>query len=469
MQRLNRGMMERYEIPAHIPGAVNAVQFGTGEKLLGVVDRLIDASAAQIGIACVSAGEPLPGEGKSPAALLREQDGMFTVFERGYRDDAPVNREIVVQSILRLAETDEELDALAAEPGLGLALIDGEGEETSLRQAARLLAARMEAGLGGLEVICLGDTPDAAEKVRDALPALAPEAGEDFPAWLASDCAFLPALAEGFAFRAEAREAAKLCTDMNYADGMIHLAEPCARLTVQAGEEFRRRWPLDDVPGVTFVEDVAPAMARKRRYFDGALFALAAPGWLLGCDTLAECMKREALRAFVGHACYDELLPADPAARGEAAPYVIEVFERLENPLNDCRILRAADHLLRRFARGPLPLMRAWAKENFEPPRRLSFALAATIMLYAGARPGESGRWEVARGKELQPLRDDPEALSVFDTLAHDMPPESLAYAALADRELWNGADLREIDGLEARVALDIANMQRDPRYLPEE
>ena len=241
MQRLNRGMMERYEIPAHIPGAVNAVQFGMGERLLGVMDRLIGASAAEIGIACVSAGEPLPGEGKSPAALLREQDGMFTVFERGYRDDAPVNKEIVVQSILRVAETDEELDALAAEPGMGLALIDGEGEEVSLRQAARLLAARMGAGLGGLEVICLGDTPDVAEKVRGALPALAPEAGEAFPDWLSSDCAFLPALAEGFAFRAEAREAAKLCTDMNYADGMIHLAEPCARLTVQAGEGFRKR------------------------------------------------------------------------------------------------------------------------------------------------------------------------------------------------------------------------------------
>ncbi len=48
------------------------------------------------------------------------------------------------------------------------------------------------------------------------------------------------------------------------------------------------------------------------------------------------------------------------------------------------------------------------------------------------------------------------------------MPPEALAYAVLADRELWDGEDLRQIDGLEARVALDIANLQRRPDYLPE-
>ena len=89
-------------------------------------------------------------------------------------------------------------------------------------------------------------------------------------------------------------------------------------------------------------------------------------------------------------------------------------------------------------------------------------------MLYAGARSNAEGRYEVYRGTQVFTLEDDPEALAVFATLSHDMPPEALAYAALADRELWHGEDLRDIDGLEARVALDIANLQRKPDYLPE-
>ena len=100
----------------------------------------------------------------------------------------------------------------------------------------------------------------------------------------------------------------------------------------------------------------------------------------------------------------------------------------------------------------------------------MAFALAATIMLYAGARfDDKTGRWQVARGRQLETLWDDPEKLQIFSTLAHDMPPETLAYAALAVRELWRGHDLRDIDGLEARVALDIAAIQREPGYLPED
>ena len=37
------------------------------------------------------------------------------------------------------------------------------------------------------------------------------------------------------------------------------------------------------------------------------------------------------------------------------------------------------------------------------------------------------------------------------------MSPDSLAYAALADRELWAGADLREIDGMEEFIAARLA------------
>jgi tagaturonate reductase len=226
--------------------------------------------------------------------------------------------------------------------------------------------------------------------------------------------------------------------------------------------------PVRDGVGISIVDDLVPALNDKRRAFDAGLFAMAAPGWLLGCNTLSDCMKHERLRDFVGRCYADELLPADPDARAAIAPRVIQAFERFENPLNENALLPTARPLLMRFRRAVLPIMRAWADENYEPPRLLSFALAATIMLYAGARSNAEGRYEVYRGTQVFTLEDDPEALAVFATLSHDMPPEALAYAVLADRELWQGEDLREIDGLEARVALDIANLQRRPDYLPE-
>ena len=468
MQRLNRGMLRRYEIPEHAPDGVCAVQFGLGETLLGVADRLINAACPALGIACVRPDVPWTGRGADPAGLLGEQEGLYTLLVRGYRGETPVKQEIVVQSIVRVVADAGALDALARESGLALGLLDTQAPDAGacLDAAARLLKARFAAGLEGLWMLCLGEDADCAGRVREALAAR----GDDpaFGNWLAGRCGFCPALADGLAFRADSREAARQCAEMNYADGMLHLAEPCARLTVQAPAAFRQRFPLDAAEGVQFVDDLSPMLDRKRRYFDAGLFAMAAPGWLLGCDTLTDCMKHERLRAFVGQTYAEELLPADPEARQAVAPRVIEAFERFENPLNRNGLLASARPLLSRFRRAALPLIRSWAEANFEPPRRLSFALAATIMLYAGARPNAQGTYEVFRGTQIHTLEDDPAALAVFSTLSHDMPPEALAYASLADRELWQGADLREIDGLEARVALDIANLQRRPDYLPE-
>lgn len=464
MQRLNRGMLRRYDIPEHAPSEIRAVQFGLGEALLGVADRLLDAACPSLGIACVPPAGPWTGGGADPAALLREQEGLYTLLVRGYRGETPVKDEVVVQSILCVTDDPQEP---ALNPALALGLLDAEGPDfhANAISAAKLLTARYGAGLGGLYLLCLGGDADCADRARDAIAAINPDPG--FVRWLGDACAFCPALADGLAFRAEAKEAARQCAEMNYADGMLHLAEPYARMTIQGPEGLREVLPVPDGGNIRIVDDLAPALNDKRRAFDAGLFAMAAPGWLLGCNTLSDCMKHERLRAFVGRCYADELLPADPDARAALAPKVIQAFERFENPLNDNALLPSARPLLARFRRAALPIIRAWAAENFEPPRRLSFALAATIMLYAGARPNAEGRYEVYRGTQVFTLEDDPGALAVFATLSHDMPPEALAYAALADRELW-GEDLRDIDGLEARVALDIANLQRRPDYLPE-
>lgn len=468
MQRLNRGMLRRYDIPEHAPSGVRAVQFGLGAALLGVADRLLDAACPGLGIACVPPEAPWTGEGANPAALLREQDCLYTVLARGYRGETPVKQEIVVQSILCVPESGDARAGLARSPSLVLGLLDAEAPDprADIESAAALLAARYEAGLGGLWMICLGGEIDCADRVRDAVAAIHPDPG--FSRWLAEACAFCPALADGLAFRADAKSAARQCAEMNYADGMLHLAEPYASLTVQAPAALRGLLPTDS-GDIRVVDDLAPLLADRQRYFEAGLFAMAAPGWLLGCNTLSDCMKHERLRAFVGRVYAEELLPADPEARAAVAPLVIQAFERFENPLNDNALLPTVRPLLTRFRRAALPILRAWAGERFEPPRGLSFALAATVMLYAGARPNARGRYEIYRGAQVHALDDDPEALAVFATLSHDMPPEALAYAVLADRELWHGEDLRAIDGLEARVALDIANLQRRPDYLPEQ
>lgn len=428
MRRLKPDMLARYGIEERRPGRVNAVEFGMSGAMLAAVNRLIDGTG--IGVACVEAGE------QGYARRLNEQGGLYTIVIRGYQGEEPVRREQVVQCVLEAREAGDA-DGLAESPDIALGFVDD--TEAARMLAARFIARRQAAGLPLPPLMCLGETVPGAVCHR--------------------------ALADSLAFRSEPDEAVKLCAEMNYLDDMLYIAEPHARLTLDAGA--RACFPPELPDGIAF-GNVDLALRLKRQVFDGGIFLMAAAGWLNGCDTLRDCMNHPRLRRFIGEGFTEEILPAlAELDRGTVERQVIESFERYENPLNRNRLLRAAGGLLGRFVRGPLPLLRRLDGETFEPPRRLSFALAATIMLYAGARRNpNSGACEVARGKTVEALHDDPEKLEIFATLAHDMPPESLAYAALADRELW-GMDLREIDGLEARVALDIAAMQRDPSCLP--
>ena len=428
MQRLEPGMMARYDIEDHRPPRVNAVQFGMSEALLGVVDRLIDDAQLDIGIACVDVN------GTGFADKLNAQSGLYTLIVRGYVNDEAVRREQVVQCVLTACGP-EGLGALARDPGVAFGIVDD--DESARAMAKRFNETRQAEGLEPVFMIQLG----------------------------------VNALVDSLAFRSEPDEAARQCAEMNYLDDMLYICEPCARLTLCAPGDFRAQFPLDRAEGVTFTDEAGLRLAQrlKAQVFDAGLFLMAAAGWLNGCDTLADCMKNERLRRFVGEGFTQEVMPAlGDVDRVAVERAVIDSFGRYENPLNRNRILRAADHMIGRFAKGVLPLIKRLNDENFEPPRRLSFALAATVMLYAGARSGKDGRFEVARGRQTETLHDDEAVLEGFATLAHDMPPESLAYAALADRELW-GADLRDVDGLEARVALDIANIQREPGYLPGE
>lgn len=467
MQCLNRSMLEKYDIPPHTLEKCSAVFFGTDDVMLGLVARILDDAAPDMGAVCLQTDE------SDFVEKLNAQDGLYTVIVRGYLNDKDVHREHVVQNILRVLEPNRDFEAIAAlarEKDIELAFMNTDDPNASVAMglAAKMLYERFQAGLYGIELICLGQYANCAEKVKNAIGKIAGQWGsaEAFSNWLDHECAFYSALGDCLVCRSTADEAAKICADMNYADAMLHIAEPYALLSIQAPESFRAAhadW--EKTYGIHLVESIQLDIDRKHRIFDAGLCLMTAPGYLSGCETLRDCMQKENLREYVGRAFYDEIIPNAPFDRETLAPYIIACFERFENPLNDNRIPACAHHLIERFTWGVLPVIRAWARENFEALPLLGHALAATIMLYAGVRANDQGVYEVARGEKTHPLIDRSDVLEAFSHLAHDMPCESLAYAALADRTIWNGEDLREIDGLESRVVFSISAIQQGYTY----
>ena len=446
MVQLNRSMMERYEIADHRPEHIGAVIFGAGRIMLGAAARLLDR--AGVGALCVTPA----------AAALNGQDGMFTLLVRGEENGRDVRREEVVQSILRALDPEEEFTALvdfAAREGVEYLFLGMHADSLELALAARFLYARFQAGHGMPLVLLAGEhpLPDCEVDARRAMLRLCCGWGDlsAFEAWLAQEN-FRCLLCDGLSGRLSEAECARARHDMNYRDDFIAWAEPVLNCTLQ-GEAPK------GLACVLSGWDYDAACLKKARVFDSVAFLCASAGYLSGMDTFAQVLRDEKLRAWIGSAFFEEILPALPFDRDAIAPDVISAFTRLENSSNDVPLMETAG-LMGNLPRTLLPAMRAWAEREFEAPLRLSLALSAAIMIYAGARENGRGEYEILRGDKAEVIRDDRAILSAFSRLSHDMPAESLAYAALADRDIW-GADLREIDGLEMRVAFNLSSIQR--------
>jgi len=454
MIQLNRSMMDRYEIPDRRPDALRCLVFGADALMLGAACRLIDHANEQgknIGAACICSPKA--------AECLNAQDGMFTLMIRGEAADASALREErVLQGVLEGVCPEEGFDRLmqiAALPELELIFCHAAPDDVETGLIARVLAERHTCGLPMPQLLCISAQaePGAAARLQAAVRALARGWQCSLPDGSPLVCA---ALADTLCGAIVGAEREKRIFEMNYRDDMLAWAEPYLRLYVDGNMPAL----LEGVEGVCAAGNFSALAQKKARIFDCAVFLGAALGFVCGMDNFAQVMKDEQLRSWIGHAFFDEILPGLPYARTEIASEVISAFERLENTMNNMPLMEIGRDLLRRFPETMLPAIRAYADENFEAPRYLSLGLAAAIMVYAGARADGEGNYRVAHGSQSVKIYDDREILEDFSRLAHDMPAESLAYAALANRAAW-GEDLREIPGLEMRVVFDLSAIQR--------
>ena len=448
MVQLSRSMMERYEIEDKRPEAAKCVLFGADKLMLGAAARLMDEK--NTGCICVTAA----------AETFNNQDGMFTLLVRGETIEGKrILEEKVIQSIVKALHPEkdyEEIRSSAADAGIEAFICHQDASDEETAMLALMLFERFRAGLAAPHILLLADMPqdNCIGKMRAAIRFIAGkwESGDHFTAWLDA-AAFTRVLCESLSGRMEGAERENAWKKFNYKDELIAWAEPHMAF---AADENAPEFLKDRLSG----ENYETACEKKKRIFDTAVFISACTGYISGMNTYAEVMKDEGMRGLIAHAFFDEILPLLPWGKDEIAPYVIASFERLENPMNAMPLMDIARDMLKNFPETLLKSIAAYADKTFEAPRCLSLALSAAIMLYAGARQDESGAYRVVRENASHVIADDEEILESFARFSHDMPPETLAYAALADRSCW-GADLRDIDGLEMRVAYDLAAIQR--------
>ena len=187
--------------------------------------------------------------------------------------------------------------------------------------------------------------------------------------------------------------------------------------------------------------------------------AFLAPGFLCGHDTSDQVMKDAGLRDFLGNALMHEIMPFLPFEKKQVELSVIAVCSMLENRVTPVQLMDRVPNLPERMEKGLLPLMEKYALKHFVFPPCLTLSLAAMMMLFAGTRRDEEGKYTLARGEKVLPVSGDKEMLEAMSHLSCDMSAESLAYAVLSDRVVWT-RDMRDVPGLEESVTNALFDIQ---------
>jgi fructuronate reductase len=388
---------------------------------------------------------------------LNEQDGLFTVLERGPEVDGARVVGVVREALVGAERPDELRDRLAAErthvvtltvteagyhqdPATGRLdarhadvaadLAGSEAPRTPVGQLVRGLEARRAAGVDApLAIVSCDNLPRNGEVLRglveDFCARAAPPGVAD---WIAAHADFPCTMVDRIvpAVTAADRDAASRLIGAR--DEATVVGEPFRQWVLE--DAFRGPRPAWEVAGALLVPDTRPYEAMKLRLVNGGHSALAYLGLLRGIETVADAVADPELGAFLERLLASELAPTLGAVPGvDLDDYREALLTRFANPRMEHRLEQIAADGARKL---PLRLL-APARDMLaagREPAGICRVVAAWLRWLAGA----GGRAQAA----ADALHEE-----VAAAVAGAGSPAAAAERALAVTAVF-GDDLRE-------------------------
>ncbi len=203
---------------------------------------------------------------------------------------------------------------------------------------------------------------------------------------------------------------------------------------------------------IIFSDNLEYYRKRKVRILNGAHTTMVAVGYLLGLETVKNCMDSPLLSTFIEQLLYEEICPSLPFPQEELLTYANEVLDRFRNPFLEHKLLTISLNSISKSAVRIVPSIKSYLSKTGELPQRLCFALAALFVFYNGRRSGNSFT-----------LSDTKDVMSFFSNLynQHPLPASSvneICPLILANEGFW-GEDLNDISGLTECVSKHMKNI----------
>lgn len=464
-------------------GRERILQFGEGNFLRGFVDYFIDILNETQGFnSKVVVVQPVAN---GLVDVLNQQEGLYTLYLRGFENGAQVNRKRIISCISRGVNPYTDFEGYldnAKNPDLryivsntteaGIAYepdnrFDDAPPKSFPAKLTRFLFERFkyfgtEKGKGFVVLSCeLIDNNGAELKKCVSRYADLWKLGDEFSRWLDEENIFCSTLVDRIVTGYPRAEAQQINEENGYEDKLLDTAEVFGFWVIEGPSSLENELPFKKAGlPVIIVDDHSPYKKRKVRILNGAHTSMVLAAYLAGKNIVRECMDEEYILNYMKKTMFEEIIPTLTLPEEELLAFVRDVIERFKNPYINHELLAISLNSVSKWRARVLPSMKAYYEKYGKLPSGIVFSFAALMAFYQGNEIKNGALMGNRAGEEYR-IVDDMPVLEFFANNSTSLSKVKLA-EAFASREDFFGEDLTKYDGFVSSVAQYLEDIDKN-------
>lgn len=466
------------------------LQFGEGNFLRAFVDYFIDMMNERAGFnSKVVLVQPIAphSSGLDLAKVINDQEGLYTLYLRGFENGQKVNDKRVISCVSRCLNSYADYDALMScadnpdlrfitcntteagityDPSCQFTETPPSSYPAKLTQFLyrRFQKFGTEAGKGFIILSCELIDNNGKELEKCVLRyAEQWELEPEFTAWVQSENIFCSTLVDRIVTGYPRAEADQLNEENGYIDQTLDTGEIFGFWVIEGPQSLKKELPFEEAGlPVLITDDHKPYKQRKVRILNGAHTSMVLGAYLAGQDIVRDCMNDDVICGYMNKAIYDEIIPTLTLPKDELMDFAHSVTERFKNPFIDHALLSISLNSTSKWKARVMPSFLGYVEKNHTLPKCLTASFAFYIAFYHGIRLEDSGLIGKRSGNEYT-IKDDRDILEFYDAHKNDSNAD-LAHAVLSNTSFW-GQDLTEVPGFEAAVSAYLDEIDANGTY----
>ncbi len=404
---------------------------------------------------------------------INEQDGLYTLLQRGISNDKKIERTDIITSVSRGINPYTDWQAYlecAHNPDMrfmisnttesGISYVpspkpEGECPASFPAKVAAFLYERFTVFQGADEKGMIIIPCELITKNGDQLKSAVLKHAADwlcepaFAAWINLSNHFCNTLVDRIVPGYPKDEIGAVLARLGYEDKIVVATEPFALWVIQGDSTVRKELPFTEAGlNVIWTNDLKPYRLLKVRILNGSHTLFTIPAFLAGKQTVRETVDDPLIGRFFKKGLFDEILPALDFPLQQKREFAEAIIERFKNPFIKHYLSSITLNSVSKFKVRVLPSLLESFRRTGTLPVAMTFSLAALIKYYDGARDSH-GAFIGVRNRAVYTIKDDDEVIEFFASqdVLYASNAGALAGKVLGNTAFWD-RDLNDVPGL---------------------